>query len=209
MNKYKIIIAILILVLVAGFLSKCENDKTANNTIKALQSEISHYKLKNGKLASSVQTIEFDKAQLKEMLKNESETVRQLSNKFSKVNTVTKIVESVKIDTILIAYQDSIPCDFEIKGSVFREWYNMAYKSNQHGIDIYELSIPDSVSIITGTKRKWLFGKETKTLDIVHSNPFIMTDKIQHIELKEKKKFYQTDLFKIGIGLIGGFMIAK
>ena len=69
--------------------------------------------------------------------------------------------------------------------------------------------IPDSVTIVTGYKRKWFLGSKTLVVDIKHDNPFVNPEYIQQIEVKEKKKWYQTDLFKVGIGLIGGIIITR
>ena len=135
--------------------------------------------------------------------------VKELINKFSKVKSVTKYVTNTKFDTIKLAYKDSIPCDFEIKDSISRKWYSISYKSNQKGIEITKLSIPDSVIIITGDKRKWFWGKRTNVTDITHENPFIQTQSIQHIEVKEKSKWYDSTILKIGLGFLGGILLVK
>jgi hypothetical protein len=205
---YKMLIGALILIIASMLFSKCENEKTAAATIDALQSENTTYKLKNGQLVTSQKTAILTEKQLKDQLKK-NKTELELAKKFVQVKTFTKYVTNTEIDTIAIVYKDSIPCKFERIGSVFTDEYNLAYKSNQKGITITEMAIPDSVLIATGYKRKWLLGKKTLTMDITHSNKFVMTDQVQHYEVKEKKKFWQTDLFKFGAGLILGVAITK
>jgi hypothetical protein len=129
--------------------------------------------------------------------------------KFAKVQSVTKFVTTTKIDTIAITYTDSIPCIFNKDGAIFHDWYSLGYKSNQKGITITELYIPDSVAIVTGTKRKWFLGKQTQTIDITHTNPFVETEAVQHIEVVAKPKWYETTIFKVGLGFLGGFLLAK
>lgn len=205
---YKILIGILILIIISMLFSKCENDKTNASTISALQSENSNYKLKNGQLVTSQKTAILTQSELKEQLKK-NKTELELAKKFVQIKTFTKYITNTKIDSIKIAYKDSIPCNFERIGAIFTDEYNLEYKSNQKGITISEMAIPDSVLIATGYKRKWILGAKTQTFDITHSNKFVMSEQVQHFEVKEKKKFWQTDVFKIGIGFLGGIFIAK
>jgi len=203
---YKVIIGALIILLGSVLFSTCENEKTAAATILALQSENTTYKLKNGQLVTSQKVAVLTEKQLKDQLtKKEAELVK----KFSNVKTFTKYITNTKIDTITISYKDTIPCKFERDGVLFTNEYNLAYKSNQKGILITEMAIPDSVLIATGYKRKWFLGKKTLTMDITHSNKFVQSDQVQHFEVQEKKKFYETDIFKFGIGLLSGILIIK
>lgn len=135
--------------------------------------------------------------------------VKELVNKFSNVKSVTKYVTNTKFDTIKLVYKDSIPCNFEKVGSDLKEWYHIAYKSNQKGVEITELSIPDSVIVVTGEKRKWFWGKRTSVTDITHANPFVETESIQHIEVVKPAKWYDSTIFKIGVGFIGGILLLK
>lgn len=203
---YKVLIGALIILLGSLVVSTCENEKTAAATISALQSENSSYKLKNGQLVTSQKVAILTEKQLKDQLtKKEAE----LAKKFVEVKTFTKYVTNTKIDTITISYKDTIPCNFERDGALFTNEYNLQYKSNQKGILITEMAIPDSVLIATGYKRKWFLGKKTLTMDITHSNKFVQSDQVQHFEVQEKNKFYETNIFKIGIGILGGILIAK
>ena len=130
-------------------------------------------------------------------------------NKFSNVKSVTKYVTNTKFDTIKLVYNDSIPCEFERIGSDMKEWYHIAYKSNQKGVEITELSIPDSVIVVTGDKRKWFWGKRTSVTDITHANPFVETESVQHIEVVQPTKWYDSTILKIAIGFIGGMLLLK
>lgn len=157
------------------------------------------YKLKNGQLVTSSKTITYDKVPKK----------TELTKQFSKVKTIIKIVERVRIDTVNVVYHDSVPCKFERKGAIVNEDYSLDYKSNQKGITIVNLTVNDSLEIVAGTKRKWFLGKTTDYVDISHSNKKIITDKVIHFEIKPKKKFWETTVFKVGIGVLGGALLIK
>jgi competence protein ComGC len=211
-NKNRIYIAILsivCLVLLSQLFAKCESEKVQLTNIEALNSQAKFYKLKNGQLVTSVENLHYTNSQLKSSLLMKDKSVKELVNKFSNVKSVTKYVTNTKFDTIKLVYQDSVPCNFEKIGSDLKEWYHIAYKSNQKGVEITELSIPDSVIVATGDKRKWFWGKRTSVTDITHANPFVETESIQHIEVVQPAKWYDSTIFKLGVGFIGGILLMK
>jgi hypothetical protein len=211
-DKNRIYITVLLclcLFLVSQLFQKCKNENLQLANVDALNSQLTTYKLENGQLVTSAKTLSYTNAQLKNSLLGKDKKLKEVMDKFSKVKSVTKYVTTTKIDTIAITYKDSIPCVFEINDAIFHQWYSLGYNSNQKGITITELSIPDSVAIVTGTKRKWFLGKQTQTIDITHANPFVETETVQHIEVVAKPKWYETTLFKILLGATGGYLLAK
>ena len=206
---YVVVLLVLCLILLSQLFQKCESEKLQLANIEALNSQTKVYKLKNGQLVTSVENLHYTNSQLKSSLLMKDKNVKELVNKFSNVKSVTKYVTNTKFDTIKLVYQDSIPCNFERVGSDLKEWYHIAYKSNQKGVEITELSIPDSVIVVTGEKRKWFWGKRTSVTDITHANPFVETESIQHIEVVKPAKWYDSTIFKIGVGFIGGILLLK
>ena len=206
---YIAILSIVCLVLLSQLFQKCESEKLQLANIEALNSQTKVYKLKNGQLVTSVENLHYTNSQLKNSFLMKDKKVKELVNKFSNIKSVTKYVTNTKFDTIKLVYQDSIPCNFERVGSDLKEWYHIAYKSNQKGVEITELSIPDSVIVVTGEKRKWFWGKRTSVTDITHANPFVETESIQHIEIVKPTKWYDSTIFKISVGFIGGILLLK
>ena len=211
-DRKRIIIMVLFVVcvlLISQLFAKCENEKSQLANVDALNKELSTYQLKNGQLVTSVENLVYTKEQLENSLLMKDKKVKELTKKFSNIKTVTKFITNTKLDTITLTYKDSVPCNFERTDSVLKEWYHIAYKSNQKGIEITELSIPDSVVVVSGEKRKWFWGKKTNVTDITHSNPFVQTEQIQHIEVKAPAKWYDSTIFKIAVGVIGGVLLMK
>lgn len=211
-DRKKIIIfalSVICLLLISQLFSKCESQKVQLVNIDALNSEATTYRLKNGQLVTSVENLVYTKEQLKKSIIMKDKKVKELTDKFSNIKSVTKYVTNTKFDTIKLVYQDSVPCNFEKVGSDLKQWYHIAYKSNQKGVEITELSIPDSVIVATGEKRKWFWGKRTSVTDITHANPFVETESIQHIEVVQPTKWYDSTIFKIGVGIIGGILLMK
>jgi len=129
--------------------------------------------------------------------------------KFTEIKTVTRYVDRIHIDTIHIKYKDTITCVFERSGAINEKEYSLTYQSNQNGLNLYNMRIEDSLLIVTGSKRKWVLGKETNTIDVSHTNKYISSDQIQHIEVVPKKKFYDTTLFKFVVGFGLGVAVTK
>lgn len=186
-----------VLILLSLLFSKCEQEKVLNGNLDSFKVQMESYKLKDGRLVNTSKTVTYEKVPEK----------TELTKKFAKVKTVIKIQERLRIDTVYVSYKDSIPCSFERTGNVVNENYSLDYKSTQKGITIANLSIKDSLEVVTGTKRKWFLGKETHTIDIAHSNKLIETTGLQHVEIKPKKRFYETTLFKIGVGVLIGVSV--
>jgi hypothetical protein len=211
-NKNRIYISALLivcLILISQLFQKCQSEKLQLANINALNSQAKVYKLKNGQLVTSVENLHYTNSQLKNSVIMKDKKVKELTNKFSQIKSITKYVTNTKFDTISLVYKDSIPCNFERIGSDLKQWYHIAYKSNQKGVEITELSIPDSVIIVTGDKRKWFWGKRTSVTDITHANPFVDKENVQHIEVVKPTKWYDSTVLKIGIGFIGGLFLLK
>ena len=203
------VLSVICLLLISQLFQKCESEKVQLANIDALNKELTTYELKNGQLVTSVENLNYTKEQFKKSLLMKDKKVKELTDKFSNIKSITKIVTNTKFDTIKLVYNDSIPCNFERVGSDLKQWYHIAYKSNQKGVEITELSIPDSVIVATGDKRKWFWGKRTSVTDITHANPFVETESIQHIEVVQPSKWYDSTILKIGIGFIGGMLLFK
>lgn len=196
------ILTIFVLVLLSLNFAQCENNKTALATIEAQNSQISTYKLRNGQLVTSVQTLQFSNDQLEDLVLSQDAEMEEMAKHFSKVKTITKVVTNTIIDSIPMPYEVEAPCVFEKTGIVENSNYNLKYFSNQKGIRIDSLNIPNTMTYVSGVKRKWFWGKETNTIDITASNPLVKIDSIQHIEIQEPKKWYQTNGAKMGGAII-------
>jgi len=192
------ILTIFVMVLLSLNFAQCEKNKTALATIEAQNSEISTYKLRNGQLVTSQKVSILTEKQLKEQIAINKELIK----KFSQIKTVTKTVTVTKIDSVDVPFKVQVPCDFERSNSVLDKHYSFDYSVNQNGLKIKNLIVPDSISIVTGTKRKWFLGKETQYIDITHSNPNVQDNALQHYEIQEPKKWYQTNGAKMGGAII-------
>lgn len=199
----------IILILISILYTKCESEKLQIANVSALNAEAKVYKLKNGQLVTSKATLQYTNKQLKETLLSKDIVAKEMAKKFSKVKTVTKIVTETEFDTIILPYKDSIPYVFNKKGRLENKDYTIAYNSSQKGISIDFLSISDTATIVTGTKRNWVFGKQIETIDVTHSNKYINNGRVDHYKVVQDKSFFQSTFFKVGAGILLGAIITR
>lgn len=201
-NWTRVILVTIILISLCVNFVQCKNNKIANANIEALNSDLSTYELDNGQLVSTSKALEFDKKMLEDLVISKDAELEEMYNKFSKIKSVTKSTTEIIIDSIPVPFEVPVPCDFERSASVIDDDYRFDYVVNQNGLKIKDLLIKDSVFEIVGTKRKWFLGKPTFVIDRMHSNPYIIDTAIDHYEIKEQKKWYQTDAAKVGGAVI-------
>lgn len=158
------------------------------------QNETNQYKLPDGTAVSSSNTKEITKKELKELIKTQKKPEKALIKQFSEVKNITKTVTKTEIDSIKLVPKDSIPFKFSYSGTILKDNYSFNYESNQHGTVITNFTLIDSSTTVSGEKRKWLFGKETETKDIIHSNPNTKTIQINDIVVRQKKPWYFSDV---------------
>lgn len=206
---FKIGLVIGIILLSNALFKKCESEKLQLANVDALNSEAVTYKLRNGQLATSQKALVYSNSQLNDLVISKDKAISEISSKFSKVKTITKVITETKLDTIRLIYKDTIPCVFKRKGELITNEYHIDYTSTQKEFTIDYLSIPDSLTIVTGLKRKWFLGKETQTIDVIHSNKYINNGKLNYYEVVQPKKWYQTTLFKVGVGVLLGGLILR
>lgn len=221
-NWNRIIISILgltILILASNLFVKCENSKTALATNKALTSELLTYKLKNNELVKSQEVAFLDKKTLEKNIIEKDEQLKEISKKFSKVTAIQTLKAKTTIPKTSIAFDtpvtkveiDTVTNELKFKrnGAYFDKWFEFGYNVTQDSLTIEPFSTWTEIKRVDGFKRKWFLGKKTYHSDIMFTNPYINTDEVHTYQVSIPVKWHETRVFNIGIGLIGGFLLAK
>lgn len=201
---------ILFIILVSTCNRYKEESDTAylNNT--TLLDSIRYYKLKSGSLVASKTVIEYDSKQLKSLVRESNKTVKEITEKFNKVEVIVQTITKTKIDSIKVVYKDTLNSHYKRFGSKIEPHYSFDYESDSKGFQLTNFQLADdSITYVKGIKKKWLFGKKTTVLDIHHSNPLVKDYTIEVINLKEPKQWYETTVFKVGVGVLGGMIIME
>lgn len=175
--------------------------------LDALTDTVKHYKNALGTQTVSIKTLQLTEKQLKEIIIKKDDTLKALASEFAKVKSVVKYKTVTRIDTVKVEYTEMIPCEFERSGNKVHKWYSFNYFSNENGIIIDSLTIPNTTAVITGVKRKWFLGKQTITTDITNSNPYIKVTDIKSAEIDIPEAWYKKWYFWLVKGFILGVII--
>ena len=201
-----LVIAVLILLLNR----KCQDYDRVENLYLSESGKVELYKNKLGGMTATISALELSEKQLKETILQKNDSLKKLASEFSKIKYVTVVKEVIKIDSVKVPFEVQIPCEFERLGKYDTDsHFKFNYALNQSGFSIYDITIPNEQTIITGLKRKWVFGKQTLHTDITNTNPYIHTKEIQTIVVPVKVEWYNNKFVWFGLGAVGGIMIAK
>lgn len=201
-----LVIAVLILLLNR----KCQDYDRVENLYLSESNKVELYKNKLGGMTATVQALELSEKQLKETILKKNDSLKKLAEEFSKVKYITVIKEVVRVDSVKVPFEVQIPCEFERLSKYDTDsHFKFNYALNQTGFSIYDIEIPNEQTIITGLKRKWIFGKQTLHTDITNTNPYLHTKEIQTIVVPVKVEWYNNKFVWFGLGAVGGILIAK
>ncbi|WP_339889865.1 DUF6549 family protein [uncultured Flavobacterium sp.] len=207
---------IVILFLASYSFVQCHNEKIALDSISALTSEVETYKLKNGQNVTSQEIAVISEKDIQKMMNAQ---MKEMAAEFSKITAAQTVKikasfpkSSIEFDKpISITEIDSTTNELKFKrnGAYFNEWYEFGYNVTQDSLSIEPFSTWTEIQRVDGFKRKWFLGKKTYHSDISFTNPYINIEEVQTYEVAVPKRFYETTLFQVGVGLVGGFLLAK
>lgn len=121
-----------------------------------------------------------------------------------KTRTKYDTINLVLRDTTFIHETDTVKSQ---KFDYRDKWLVMSGLVEKDSISFDSLLVNNQFSIEIGSIRKGLFKKE-KVAFITNENPYSQTTQAQTFIFNEEKKWYQRDIFKVGLTAIGTFFIA-
>tara|TARA_R110002153_G_scaffold168417_5_gene321159 strand:- start:44 stop:727 length:684 start_codon:yes stop_codon:yes gene_type:complete len=127
------------------------------------------------------------------------------------INTITQIdsvfvpflVDSASNDTISTDNYIIIPKRFALN----ENWYNIKGKIQKTGLLIDTLSFNNELSLTIGSKSQGIFKKPKPIVLVEYSNPYVRTQSMQNIIIKNELKFYDKKSFWYGLGVGTGILI--
>lgn len=206
---YAISIALAILML-----RQCEknnrNTTIANQNQTALTDTLKHYQNKLGTTTASIKTLQAtNKKQLSALLGKDRE-IEKLKQEFANVKTVVKYKTVTKFDTIKVFFEQPIrEYDFVRAGKVSHKHYSFSYSADNVGFTLEDLTIPNQVTVITGTKRKWFLGKQYITTDVTNSNPYVAVTNLKAATVQIPQPWYKKWYVWLAAGFVTGTVIAN
>src|SRR5690606_16256520 len=197
---------ILAVVFLALFLNTCrekkELQKEASNNVEFLNDSIRHYKNELGQEIAYKTALQGEKGALGTLLSKQIDSTGQLKRlikKFRSVDAAGNITTITKIDTIPIPYEVPIPCKFHRDWEKKTDFYSISGISDQNGITINDLTVPNTLSFVIGKNKKGWFNSEY-VIEAVNSNPHVKTLGLDSYSVKVPKKRFGVIVFA-GYGL--------
>lgn len=179
----------------------------ANDNLAAAMDLTRYYKNRLDGETATVKTLQLDKNQLRALVIQKDARINALTKEFANVKTVVQWRGGVRVDSIPVPFAVPVPCDFTRTDTVATKHYSFAYRVNQDGLRVDNIAFPDTVTVITGTKRKWFLGKETLTTDVTHSNPHVKANGITAAELVVVQPWYKKWYVWLAAGAVAGALI--
>ena len=106
---------------------------------------------------------------------------------FKKVKTANFINTKTKIEKIFIPYKDTVSCVFDKDFSLHDRYFSITGNSNQTGVKINSLLIPNKQTVVVGKKRTGFFRSEYK-IEVTNSNPHVRVTELESYNFKESQK---------------------
>lgn len=206
-------LAILVVTLIFALREGC-NRKQTNDLIidiKSYKDSAQHYQVTINGLTKDVaynkSLVLENESQLKAVTHKNSE-LAVLVDKYKSVSSASVIKTITKIVNDTIRLRDSIPCDFkEIKVKRDSANYFFAGTISPRFFSIDSLSIPNKQNVVVGKKKLGFLKGTEYRIEILNTNPIIKTTNIENYVIKEKKKWWQTQVTAFGLGVIGGIVL--
>ncbi len=164
-------------------------------------------------ILSQKEAIKLGMAELDKKMRDLQVQVRQKSE----VRVVDKLVPFIPdgwIDTTGVVLngqgeiirQDSISVPKRFQTN--EKWFNIDGLVTKQGILIDSLSIPNKTTVTVGTKKTGFLGLGSEAVVTVkNDSPYVNVLGLDNIVIKNKKKWFQTTAFKVGVGIAVGFTL--
>jgi|SRR5690554_1419776 len=184
---YILIIAVCFALIINTCAEKKQAERALDNTSEFLSDSLRFYKNKLGEEIAIKKTLQGDKDKLKILLSKQYDSTGQLKRLIDKLkaDAAGNITTITKIDTVEIAYEVEAPCDFERVFNIDEDFYTLNGFSNQKGITITDLEIPNTMSFVFSNGE----------VRVQNSNPLIKTTGADTFLYKQKSSRFNISVF--------------
>lgn len=198
------IIATLLFVIFRQCNSDTQQRKSQESSTQFLNDTIAYYQNEIGQQVAEKKAIQGDADALEILLSKQIDSTGQLKSlvrNFRKVQAAGNITQATRIDTVQISYEVPVPVDFIREFSKRTDYYSITGTSNQNGVTLNDIQIPNVLSFALGDKKTGWFKNEYR-FEVVNSNPFVKTIGLDGFTYKEQNK-------RLGISLYVGYGISS
>jgi len=211
-NNARTFLILLVITVIILLLNQTCHNRSKNRLvgdITAYKDTAYTYKTKHNKLVAYNHVLEVENTKQIKLINQKDEEYAELLKKYKDINASVVIHTVTVIENDTVFLDKEIPCDFEpfpiVKNDQFYLFKATLSKDN---LVIDSLAIPNTQKLVVGEKKIGWFRKERRA-EIINSNPLIHTESIGGYVVSKKKKWFETDAFKVSASFVGGFAVAK
>lgn len=212
-NIYKISTGVLLIVIILLFVERCGNAKALNDVqyqVGAKETLIDHYRTYYDEVVETGKLIQLQSAKQVEGLQKKLDSLE-----IEKAKVVVKYRSIFRVDTLSLAFVDSLPCDNFIEPFILDSGFIKfnGFATNRR-LTIYDIEIPNDLIVVIGEHKKpwYKFHRDTVSVMVKNSNTHIKGTQLQAYSFTPKQPFYNKAWFKFavfGAGLITGGVLLK
>ncbi|MAX50553.1 MAG: hypothetical protein CMH22_01060 [Methylophaga sp.] len=195
---------VLLFVILRQCNSATQQRQSQESATEFLNDTIAYYQNKLGQQVAEKKAIQGDKATLEILLSKQIDSTGQLKRLVSKYKNIAaagNITQETKIDTVEIPYEAAVPFEFTREFTKQTDYYSITGTSNQNGVTLNDIQIPNSLSFAIGKKRTGFFRSEYR-IEAVNSNPYVQTTGLDSYTLKVPTK-------RLGLSLYAGYGVGS
>lgn len=193
--KIKDIVYITIIVAISVlFFNQCGNSKYEktiyNQNLSATLDSVEYFKNVLDQEVAEKQAHQGTQKELKKIInlkEQENSQLRVALKKFKKLASVVKVETKTVIEKEFIPFDKRIGFDFSRKFKKETKFYSIFGSTNQFGVNIDSLLIPNTQTIVSGLKKVGFLKTEYR-FEITNSNPLIQVTKADTYNFIEKHK---------------------
>lgn len=200
--------------------------------LRDFENQISNFKLKEQGFEKTIDKQGKEIVEQNQILVTRDQAIQQglLANtKLKKIISQVSITTNIRVDTLFIPFTEEdnwgdweiwedfddvkTPLDNIIMVpkafSKSNEWYGMAGRIVKKGIEIDSIKFLIRMTVTIGDKKvkglRNIFKRRIPSVEVINESPYASIGGLQNVVIKKKpKKWYQTTLFKMGVGFALG-----
>lgn len=183
------------------YLKQCNDNiddrRRADNVEQFLRDSITYTTDKYGREIAAKTALNNNLKLLLDGERDHNGQLKELVKKYKRIAAAANVGQEIRIDTVEIGYEVPVPCDFFRNWEKKSKWYSLTGTSDQNGITIDNITIPNQMSIAIGSVRKSWANTEY-LISAVNSNPNIKTTQLDGYAIEVPKK-------RLGLSLVAGY----
>lgn len=194
------VIVVLIFVIFRQCNSATQQRQSQESAAEFLNDTIAYYQNEIGQQVAEKKAIQGDADALEILLSKQIDSTGQLKRLVSKYKNIAaagNITQETRIDTVQIPYEVAVPYEFTRDFTKSNEHYSITGSSNQNGVTLTDIQIPNTLSFTIGKKRTGFFKSEYR-IEAVNSNPYVQTTGLDSYTLEVPTK-------RLGLSLYAGY----